>query len=66
MDKLKSWSLINFGRAKKKNVKRRGRRGEEEGEEEEKRRENVRNLLSFVWILVWKYGFSMEVWVFMD
>ena len=38
MDKLKSWSLIIFGRAKKKIVNRRGRRGEEEGEEEEKRK----------------------------
>ena len=44
-------------------MNRRGKRGEEEGEEEEKRREKVWNLLSFVWILVWKYEF---LWISLD
>ena len=44
-------------------VEREGEEEEEEEEEGEESQRKVWNLLSFVWILVWKYGF---LWISLD
>ena len=68
-NKTKKWisskvglSLI-LGEQKKKKKTRREEEEEEKKRKKKKRREKVWNLLSFVWILVWTYGF---LWISLD